>query len=97
MKPVLLDSNGKIIASFAWHEKAVINRVHTTDRAENAQVCAAAPDLYAAVEAALNMVDGDGAPPRWDMLRAALLKARGSVPQPETTELKSGTGSQEKR
>jgi hypothetical protein len=50
------------------------------DATANLQLIAAAPDLYAAVEAALNMVDGDGAPPRWDILRAALAKARGEKP-----------------
>jgi hypothetical protein len=44
------------------------------------RLAAAAPLLQIAVEAALNMVDGDGAPPRWDMLRAALAKARGEKP-----------------
>lgn len=43
----------------------------------DAHLIVAAQDLYAAVMAALNMVDGDGAPPDWDMLRAAAKKARG--------------------
>jgi hypothetical protein len=43
----------------------------------NARLITAAPELYAAVMAALNMVDGDGTPPDWDMLRAAAKKARG--------------------
>lgn len=54
--------------------------VDTPEGSANARLIAAAPDLYTAVEAALNMVDGDGAPPDWDMLRAALAKARGEKP-----------------
>lgn len=34
-------------------------------------------ELCQAVEAALNMVDGDGAPPRWDWMREVLAHARG--------------------
>jgi hypothetical protein len=43
----------------------------------NANLLAAAPELYEACEAALNMVETDQGPPNWDLLRAALRKARG--------------------
>lgn len=43
----------------------------------NASLIAAAPELYGACRAALNMVDTDQGPPNWDMLRAALAKAEG--------------------
>lgn len=39
---------------------------------------AAAPELLECVKAALNMIDGDGLPPNWDMLRAAIAKATGN-------------------
>lgn len=42
----------------------------------DAHLIAAAPELYAAVDAALGIVDGRG-PPSWDLLRAVLSKARG--------------------
>lgn len=35
------------------------------------------PEAIAALEAALNMVDGDGLPPNWDNIRAALTKLKG--------------------
>jgi hypothetical protein len=49
------------------------------------RLAAAAPLLQVAVAAALNMVDGDGAPPPWDMLRAALRASR-SVHEATRTE-----------
>jgi hypothetical protein len=58
------------------------------------RLAAAAPLLQVAVEAALNMVDGDGAPPRWDMLRAALNASR-SVIQSLPPEPEPGTASKE--
>ena len=45
----------------------------------DARLIAAAPDLLAACEAALNMVDGDGHPPAWDKLRAAIRRAKGGA------------------
>lgn len=38
----------------------------------DAQLIMAAPALLRACRAALNMVDGDGAPPNWNTLRAAV-------------------------
>jgi hypothetical protein len=56
------------------------------------RLAAAAPLLQIAVEAALNMVDGDGAPPRWDMLRAALTASRSVTPgQPTASEPATGS------
>lgn len=49
----------------------------TGNAEHNARLIAAAPDLYEAAWMALQMVDGDGGPPDWDMVRAALRKARG--------------------
>lgn len=40
------------------------------------RACNAHDELCQAVEAALNLVDGDGAPPRWDWMREALARAR---------------------
>lgn len=37
-------------------------------------------ELIEAVEAALNMVDGDGMPPNWDWLRSVVSKAKGGQP-----------------
>ena len=45
----------------------------------NARLIAAAPDLLAACEAALRMVEGDGLPPNWDLLRTAIRKAKGEA------------------
>jgi hypothetical protein len=47
------------------------------DAEPNAHLIAAAPDLYDACRAALNMVETDQGPPNWDLLRAALAKAEG--------------------
>jgi hypothetical protein len=46
------DAAGQTIATFAWHERpgVVSARQHSTDRTENAQLCATAPDLYAALD-----------------------------------------------
>lgn len=51
----------------------------TDDRAldANARLIAAAPDLLDACKSALNMINGDGHPPNWDLLRAAIAKAEG--------------------
>jgi hypothetical protein len=43
----------------------------------NANLMAAAPELYDACRAALSMVETDQGPPNWDLLRAALAKAEG--------------------
>lgn len=56
-----------------------VNGPHSGEQEANAHLIAAAPDLLEALEAALNMVDGDGLPPDWDMLRAVVRKARGTA------------------
>lgn len=45
------------------------------DTSANAALLSAAPDMAEALLACLNMVEGDGLPPNWDMIRAALRKA----------------------
>jgi len=48
-----------------------------SEEAGNESLIAAAPELYAGCAAALNMVDGNGAPPDWDWLRRIIAKAEG--------------------
>jgi hypothetical protein len=44
---------------------------------EDAYLISAAPEMYEMLIATLNMVEGDGRPPNWDMIREVLKKARG--------------------
>jgi hypothetical protein len=52
----------------------------------DARLIAAAPDLLACVEAALNMVDGDGTPPDWDYLRSVLAALTPPLPRRRRTQ-----------
>lgn len=72
---------------------------------EQAQLFAAAPDLYAALQAYVTLdealskamgTDLETESQPYGAAKLALAKARGSVPQSQTTEPKIGTGSQEK-
>ena len=46
----------------------------------NAHLIAAAPELLAACESSLAMVETNQGPPDWDAMRAAIAKARGEQP-----------------
>lgn len=56
------------------HDGPKVSRVPSNSLVEAADRI---EELSQAVEAALNIVDGDGAPPRWDWMREALARARG--------------------
>lgn len=74
-------AKGETIATFDWYampenEHGVIR----TSRDANARLCAAAPDLYAALEFALSDESGFACPTATEeRLRAALAKARGEA------------------
>lgn len=61
----------------AYRDKELL-RVNKDRWDADARLIAAAPELLDCVKAALNMIDGDGLPPNWDLLRAALAKAGAS-------------------
>ena len=54
-------------------------RPELVEIAANARLIAAAPDLLAVAEAALDMVDGDGSPPNWNWIREVVAKAKATT------------------
>lgn len=67
-------------------ERSIVNRDHSGDDWDiatvhsgpvNAHLIAAAPELYEACQRAFEQTDRNARPNDWDLLRAALAKARG--------------------
>lgn len=64
---------------FDWETKQWLEEPSKLlSRFPDACLIAAAPSLLAGCKAAINMVDGNGAPPDWDWLRSVIAKATGN-------------------